>query len=68
MNLNDSGAGSLRQAVLDANASPGADSIAFQDELSGTITLTSGELVISDELFHQWTGNPRNHRQQHKQQ
>jgi hypothetical protein len=28
-NTNDSGAGSLRQAILDANASPGADAIAF---------------------------------------
>jgi len=28
-NTNDSGAGSLRQAILDANASPGADTIAF---------------------------------------
>jgi HYR domain-containing protein len=43
-NLDDSGAGSLRQAILDANANSGADSIDFQDELAGTITLTSGEL------------------------
>ncbi|HEX6044662.1 MAG TPA: Calx-beta domain-containing protein [Pyrinomonadaceae bacterium] len=28
-NVNDSGAGSLRQAILDANANPGADSITF---------------------------------------
>jgi hypothetical protein len=28
-NINDSGAGSLRQAILDANASPGADAIVF---------------------------------------
>ena len=28
-NTNDSGAGSLRQAILDANGSPGADTIAF---------------------------------------
>src|SRR5215207_7416596 len=28
-NVNDSGAGSLRQAILDANANPGADSISF---------------------------------------
>ena len=28
-NTNDSGAGSLRQAILDANANPGADTIAF---------------------------------------
>jgi parallel beta helix pectate lyase-like protein/hemolysin type calcium-binding protein len=40
-NLNDDGAGSLRQAVLDANANPGADRILFQSGLTGTITLTS---------------------------
>jgi hypothetical protein len=28
-NINDSGVGSLRQAILDANANPGADSITF---------------------------------------
>ena len=48
MNLDDSGDGSLRQAILDANANPGADTIDFQDELSGTIPLTSGELLITD--------------------
>jgi hypothetical protein len=39
----DSGAGSLRQAILDANANPGADVIAFSIAGSGvqTITLTS---------------------------
>src|SRR5262245_28102836 len=47
-NLNDSGAGSLRQAVLDANAAAGADTIDFQTGLTGTITLTSGEIAISD--------------------
>ena len=49
-NLNDSGEGSLRQAIFDANANAGADTIDFQDELVGTITLTSGELVITDDL------------------
>lgn len=46
-NLNDSGAGSLRQAVLDANASAGADDIVFQSGLLGTITLTSGQIGIA---------------------
>src|SRR5262249_37351883 len=48
-NLNDSGAGSLRQAIMDANAAAGADMIEFQG-VSGTITLTSGQLKISDGL------------------
>jgi hypothetical protein len=46
--LADSGPGSLRQAVLDANAFPGADTIVFS--VAGTITLTSGEILIMDDL------------------
>src|SRR4051812_6577269 len=46
LNLNDSGSGSLRQAVLDANANPGS-TIDFAPKLHGTITLTSGELSIA---------------------
>jgi parallel beta-helix repeat protein len=49
-NLNDSGAGSLRQAILDANAAAGADTIQFQSTLAGTITLTSGQLAITDSV------------------
>ena len=49
-NLFDSGAGSLRQAILDTNALPGADIIDFAPDLSGTINLTSGELLITDSL------------------
>ena len=48
--LADSGAGSLRQAVLDANAAAGADDVAFAPGLTGTISLTSGEIAISDPL------------------
>jgi hypothetical protein len=48
--LDDSGPGSLRQAVLDANASPGADDVVFTPGLAGTITLTSGEILIADSL------------------
>ncbi len=36
-NTNDTGAGSLRQAITDANASAGADTIVFQGGVTGTI-------------------------------
>lgn len=50
-NTNDSGAGSLRQAILDANAAAGADMITFDSTVFSTpqtITLTSGNLVIAN--------------------
>jgi hypothetical protein len=47
-NLLDSGSGSLRQAILDANANAGADTITFSPGLQGIITLTSGELDINN--------------------
>lgn len=51
LNTNDSGTGSLREAVTNANASVGADNIVFDSALiNSTITLTSGEIQISDEL------------------
>jgi hypothetical protein len=40
--LADGGAGSLRQAILDANAAPGADAIDFT--VAGTILITNGSL------------------------
>src|SRR5262245_11815611 len=46
----DSGPGSLRQAVLDANGNPGSDTIVFAKNVSGTIKLTSGELFITDSV------------------
>src|SRR5262245_56879321 len=45
--LNDAGGGSLRQAILNANAAAGDDTITFQPGLSGTITLTTGELPVT---------------------
>src|SRR5258708_1818083 len=51
LNVADSGAGSLRQAILDANANAGADTINFAGQLHGTIGLTSGQLpAITDDL------------------
>ncbi|MFO0843655.1 MAG: right-handed parallel beta-helix repeat-containing protein [Gemmataceae bacterium] len=50
VNTADAGAGSLRQAVLDANARPGADIVRFARSAQGAIALTSGEIVISDAL------------------
>lgn len=50
-NTNDSGAGSLRQAIEDANTTIGNDQIDFNPELSGQeITLTNGVLEISDSV------------------
>jgi hypothetical protein len=48
-NLADSGPGSLRQAVLSANAAAGPDLVDIT--VSGTITLTSGEIPITDAVF-----------------
>lgn len=49
-NTNDANAGSLRQAVLDANATPGADEIRFAAGVNGTIVLTSGTLGIDETI------------------
>lgn len=49
-NTNDMNAGSLRQAVLDANANVGLDTIAF--DIGGTITLASG-ITITDGIILQ---------------
>ncbi|MEH2211450.1 DUF4347 domain-containing protein [Nostoc sp.] len=59
-NTNDSGAGSLRQAILNANATAGADTItfagAFTDATPDIITLTSGNLTITDDVTILGTG------------
>jgi hypothetical protein len=41
-NTNDTGPGSLRQAILDANATPGADMIVFNIPGSGPFVITPG--------------------------
>ncbi|MBD2412463.1 hypothetical protein FACHB389_23110 [Nostoc calcicola FACHB-389] len=61
-NTNDSGAGSLRQAIIDANNDPGVETIVFDptgvfgDATPDTITLTSGELNVTEEVIIQGTG------------
>ena len=59
-NTNDSGAGSLRQAILNANATVGADTITFAgvftDATPDIITLTSGKLTITHDLTILGTG------------
>ncbi|MEE9321792.1 MAG: cadherin domain-containing protein [Granulosicoccus sp.] len=47
-NLNDAGAGSLRQAIIDANASGGADEIAFSAAAAGEIVLLTELPGITD--------------------
>lgn len=51
-NINDSGAGSLRAAILNANTTPGADTITFSIAGSGphTIQLASALPTITDAL------------------
>jgi hypothetical protein len=49
----DAGADTLRQAILDANANPGDDTIVFSGAAAGpgaVITLTTGELGVTDNL------------------
>ncbi|MEH1871599.1 DUF4347 domain-containing protein [Nostoc sp.] len=59
-NTNDSGSGSLRQAILNANATSGADTITFAgvftDATPDIITLTSGKLTITDDITILGTG------------
>ena len=59
-NTNDSGAGSLRQAILNANATLGADTITFAgvftDATPDIITLTSGKLTITNDITILGTG------------
>jgi len=49
-NLNDSGAGSFRQAIIDANASASRDDIVFDPALTGTIQLLTDLDAVTDNL------------------
>jgi hypothetical protein len=48
-NLNDSGSGSLRQGLIDANTTAGADRVLFRSSLTGTIELQAPSLPAIDE-------------------
>lgn len=50
LNLADHGSGSLRAAILAAEAHPGADVIDFAKQVKGTIALTSGQIAITTDL------------------
>ena len=60
INVNDSGAGSLRQAILDANATNGLDTILFQIPGTGvhTIVLLSALPAITDPVVINGTTQP----------
>lgn len=55
-NLADSAEGSLRDAIGNANTSAGIDLITFQTGLTGTITLTSGDIEINEGVEVQGPG------------
>lgn len=55
----DAGAGSLRDAVDQANRSPGADTISFSGGIGSTIILSSGAIDIFDALTIAGPGAPR---------
>ncbi|HEX8183990.1 MAG TPA: NosD domain-containing protein, partial [Blastocatellia bacterium] len=59
-NTNDSGPGSLRQAIIDANANPGADSITFNIPGAGphTIAPTSALPTITESVTIDGTTQP----------
>lgn len=49
-NNNDAGAGSLRQALLDNETLGGGNTVTFSNTVTGTITLLSGELGITNSV------------------
>jgi trimeric autotransporter adhesin len=59
-NTNDAGAGSLRQAIIDANATPGTDSVVFNIGTGGaqSITLLTPLPAITDPINLDGTTQP----------
>jgi hypothetical protein len=59
-NTNDSGPGSLRQAIIDANNTPGTDTVTFNIAGAGlrTITLLSGTPPITSPIVIDGTSQP----------
>jgi predicted outer membrane repeat protein len=55
-NTNDSGANSLRQAILDANADISTPVLVDATTVSGTITLSTGQLAITNGMTVQGPG------------
>ena len=58
LNANDAGAGSLRQAILDANSNtlhPGADAIVFNGDPSATLDTSAGSVNFWDGTAHSVT-------------
>jgi alpha-L-arabinofuranosidase len=56
-NLNDSGAGSLRQAILDANAAGGTQTLSFATGITGTINLASALPSLTANITIQGPGS-----------
>ena len=50
-NPDDSGAGSLRDAIVQANANPGTDTINFDSALNGGTISLATELLVTDDLI-----------------
>src|SRR5688572_14526903 len=50
-NTNDAGAGSLRDAISQANLAGGPDTVVFNSNVTGTILLASGQIPITDDVY-----------------
>lgn len=53
---NDAGAGSLRQAVIDANANPGFDTITISLTFPATSIFIDSTILVTDGVFFQGSG------------